>query len=89
MMKSPELASVSLDYDSIKFVLLGQQKNAPEDSVLDALVDKKDKCYLSQIRLVYSDGEFSPPSDQVETLRGWLNDEGWLVDETILDHSVF
>lgn len=89
IMGSPDLASVRLDYDSVKFVLLGQQKSTSEDGVIETLVATTDKRHLSQIRLVYSDGEFSPPSDQVEAIRSWLNDEGWLVDEIVLEHSVF
>ena len=89
IMGSPDVASVCLDYDSVKFVLLGQQKSAPEESVIETLVEKTDKRHLSQIRLVYSDGEFSSPFEQIEAIRGWLNDEGWLVDETVLEHSVF
>ena len=89
MMASPQLASVCLDYDSVKFVLLGRQKNTSEEHAIDALIENTDKRHLSQVRLVYSDGEFAPSSDQLENLRGWLNDEGWLADETVLEHSVF
>ena len=57
--------------------------------MIDALVDQADKSHLSQIKLQYSDSDFAPSSEQVENMRSWLSNNGWLVDESMLENSVF
>lgn len=89
LLSSPEHGGVCLDYDALRLTLTGYQSVVSQDSMLSDLVGKSDQSHRSQVKLYYSDSEFAPASEQVEQFKQWLNDQGWLVDETLLDNSVF
>ena len=89
LLSSPSHAQVCLDYEALRLTLSVDQLGQGGDSMLNDLVEDSSKPHHSQIKLYYSDGEFAPSSELIENLKTWLDEQGWLVDEVLLDESVF
>lgn len=86
---SPDFAATSLDYDALSYVLTNQADQPVEDSMVDVLLDGTDISHQSQIQMMFSEGSFAPASEKVENIRSWLDEQGWLVNEQVLEDTVF
>ncbi|OED41921.1 hypothetical protein ACH42_12780 [Endozoicomonas sp. (ex Bugula neritina AB1)] len=89
LISSPDHAGAYLDYDALKLTLTCYNSLSGEESVLTDLLNKENQSYRSQIKLYYSESEFSPSSDTVESLKQWLDEQGWLVNQSVFDGSFF